>query len=456
MTTSSPALHVFIGPTLTAARVRSLGPTAIVHPPVQHGDLLRLATSPGDTVVIIDGLWHQVPPVRHKEILELLASGVTVIGAASMGALRAAELAPYGMVGVGWVYEQYASSAIDADDEVAVAHTPEGRPLSTALVCIRYALSAAADVGIITRSDVGRLLDRAQALPFQRRTWRALKYVTTGDLAEAYELARAWLDAQGPAVTNVKALDAELAIAQAVAGQLPTAVPPGWQAEPWRTSHLRRWIATYRPAAHTARASVPFLAVLNHAQLYDPAFPARWRRHVLAWIAAQSPAARNVEDQALAAAHARGLDSNALTPGQIGYWATPGEIVSLCQRELLLRILVRSARMDPTASVWPETPAEAAGLLDADTAARAAVTAWTTNERVAATGPGRTLEHLDPKRIHAHLASQWGIHPSDTAALTAAARDRGILSLPDAVEAARPFYLAARATSLTVGTTRQR
>jgi hypothetical protein len=85
----------------------------------------------------------------------------------------------------------------------------------------------------------------------------------------------------------------------------------------------------------------------------------------------------------------------------------------------------------------------------------AAVTAWTTNQQVAATGPGRTPDHLDPERIRAHLAGEWGIDPSDQAALTAAARDRGILSLPDAVEAARPFYLAAHKGRVRTVTTSQ-
>ncbi|MDN3029626.1 TfuA-like protein [Streptomyces sp. S.PB5] len=43
-----------------------------------------------DTVVLLDGLYHQVPALRHKEILALLVRGVRVIGAASLGA-------PYGL-----------------------------------------------------------------------------------------------------------------------------------------------------------------------------------------------------------------------------------------------------------------------------------------------------------------------------------------------------------------------
>ena len=54
-----------------------------------------------------------------KKIMHLIDSGVTVIGAASMGALRAAELDAYGMLGVGRIYQMYASGEICGDDEVA-------------------------------------------------------------------------------------------------------------------------------------------------------------------------------------------------------------------------------------------------------------------------------------------------------------------------------------------------
>lgn len=56
------SVHVFAGPTIPTARVSELLPDAQVHPPVRHGDLLRLQLAPGDTVLIIDGLWHQSTP----------------------------------------------------------------------------------------------------------------------------------------------------------------------------------------------------------------------------------------------------------------------------------------------------------------------------------------------------------------------------------------------------------
>ena len=53
----NPAVHVYCGPTISAAAAAALVPGAAVHPPVRHGDLLRLDPVPGMTVVIIDGVF---------------------------------------------------------------------------------------------------------------------------------------------------------------------------------------------------------------------------------------------------------------------------------------------------------------------------------------------------------------------------------------------------------------
>ncbi|MFJ7590051.1 TfuA-like protein [Streptomyces sp. NPDC097617] len=111
-------VHVFAGPTIGADRIRELVPDAVPHPPVKRGDLLRLALRPGDVALTIDGVWHQSAPIRHKDILAVLADGVTIVGA-----LRTAELAPYGMVGVGRIFEDFRAGRLDADDEVASAGT---------------------------------------------------------------------------------------------------------------------------------------------------------------------------------------------------------------------------------------------------------------------------------------------------------------------------------------------
>jgi hypothetical protein len=94
-----------------------------VLPPVAAGDLLRLSLSAGDVVGIVDGYFSQVGAVRHKEILALLSRGVRVLGAASMGALRAAELDCFGMEGIGGIYADYRDALLVADDEVALLHS---------------------------------------------------------------------------------------------------------------------------------------------------------------------------------------------------------------------------------------------------------------------------------------------------------------------------------------------
>ncbi|AQY20653.1 hypothetical protein T261_08782 [Streptomyces lydicus] len=100
-------------------------PRFITRPPVRHGDLFDASIATADTVVIIDGVYHHAPALRHKEIVWTLGRGVRVIGAASIGALRAAELIPCGMLGVGEIFHAYASGAIEGDDEVAVGQSTD-------------------------------------------------------------------------------------------------------------------------------------------------------------------------------------------------------------------------------------------------------------------------------------------------------------------------------------------
>ena len=61
---------------------------------------------------VIDGYFEVVPTVWHKEILWAMSQGIHVYGAASIGALRAAELAEFGMNGVGQIYQQYRSGEL--------------------------------------------------------------------------------------------------------------------------------------------------------------------------------------------------------------------------------------------------------------------------------------------------------------------------------------------------------
>jgi hypothetical protein len=91
-----------------------------------------------------------------------------------MGALRAAELAPFGMIGVGAIYRAFASGALVADDEVAVAHLPGEfgyQATSDALVNLRDGIARAPMLTARTRVV---LVELARARFYRERSWERL------------------------------------------------------------------------------------------------------------------------------------------------------------------------------------------------------------------------------------------------------------------------------------------
>lgn len=169
-------IYVFSGPTLSAEEGRR-EIDAVFLPPAAQGDVYRAAREEPAAIGIIDGYFERVPSVSHKEVLWAMAKGVHVFGAASMGALRAAELSLFGMEGVGDIYEAYASGEIDADDEVAVAHAAAEhgyRAQSDAMVNIRATLRAAERGNILPNGVRGDLERIAKALFYPDRCYPLL------------------------------------------------------------------------------------------------------------------------------------------------------------------------------------------------------------------------------------------------------------------------------------------
>ena len=160
---------VFLGPTLAVTEAsRILDATYL--PPAGQGDVLRAALDRPKVIVVIDGYFERIPAVWHKEILYAMAQGIHVFGASSMGALRAAELADYGMEGVGEIYEAFASGALEDDDEVAVAHASREdgfRVASDAMVNIRATFAAAS--GVLSRDTATALVAIAKGLYYPDR-----------------------------------------------------------------------------------------------------------------------------------------------------------------------------------------------------------------------------------------------------------------------------------------------
>lgn len=169
-------LAVFLGPSLAHEEARARL-CANYYPPVRMGDVYRLLATGVRRIAIIDGVFHHSTPVWQRELLAALDEGIEVVGGASMGALRAAELAPFGMRGIGTVYDWYRDGIIDGDDEVALLHTDAElgyRALSEPLVNLRYNLERACVGGVLEASVRDTLIADLQSRCFRERSWDAV------------------------------------------------------------------------------------------------------------------------------------------------------------------------------------------------------------------------------------------------------------------------------------------
>jgi hypothetical protein len=168
---------VFLGPSLARAEAERLL-DVVYRPPAEQGAVYEAATAHApDAIVLVDGVFGSAPAVRHMEVLFALSRGIRVFGASSLGALRAAELASFGMRGHGLIYRWYRRTPFLDDDEVAVAMAPAALgsvPLSEALVNIRLTLRAAERRGLLDEPARRALELVARATYFAERTYEGL------------------------------------------------------------------------------------------------------------------------------------------------------------------------------------------------------------------------------------------------------------------------------------------
>jgi hypothetical protein len=162
---------VFTGPSLPEREAKKIL-NADYHPPVGRGDILKALNDNPEVIGIIDGVFHQQPAVSHREILKALQSGITLVGGASMGALRASELDDFGMIGVGKVYKAYKTGEIESDDDVAVVFNPETMELlSEALVSMSFNFNKAWERGLISEKEFQSLIKQAKNIYYPKRNY---------------------------------------------------------------------------------------------------------------------------------------------------------------------------------------------------------------------------------------------------------------------------------------------
>jgi hypothetical protein len=178
-------------------------------PPIRRGDLSRYEET--DVLLILDGEFNQSLSVSPKEILHAVNRGQQVVGASSMGALRASELHSFGMTGVGWVYERFARCSVRHDDDVALTYNPfTMEPVTVPMVNVIYWMERAAGSGLVSRRESRAVISGARQIFFANRTEKHLIAVMDGILGA--DLVQSLIDKTGGAIPDVKELDAQDAI----------------------------------------------------------------------------------------------------------------------------------------------------------------------------------------------------------------------------------------------------
>ena len=292
---------IYLGPSLALNEAQRILPEASFRPPIALGDLMSLVDSESVpdlwAVGIVDGVFYQSQPVWHKEILHALDAGIVVLGASSMGAIRAAECDGFGMVGVGRIYRDYADGRLTDDDEVALVHgdAAAGWAAQThPLVNVRATFARAVEAGRIDTGTASLVVAAAKGLWFPERTdariLEAAQELDPGDadlVTAADVLAREYVDIKrADAVALLEAIAA--GATEDAAGRLPRRVysgmfaalrdrdrqlgPPGATA---RAEEISRYVALSHPEFPDLRdraldrLAVEALAVLNEVEVTE-------------------------------------------------------------------------------------------------------------------------------------------------------------------------------------------
>ena len=167
---------VYSGPSISPDEVRAILPDAVVMPAIKRGDLYRDRMLGFSFFLILDGVFFHELAIPPRELLDVLADGAVLVGATSMGAIRAAECWPAGMLGVGAIYRLFKRGSLRSDDEVAVAFGPVNPHLMSTvpLVNVRYAVSRAMRAGEIGQNLARNIVRSAETTFYPERNWRTI------------------------------------------------------------------------------------------------------------------------------------------------------------------------------------------------------------------------------------------------------------------------------------------
>jgi hypothetical protein len=180
---------VYLGPTLSREEAIKIL-DADYRDPAKKGDFLMLSRDSDEKkyVGFVDGVFlHDYPPSPIEVYHLATRKNIELIGASSLGALRAVELEKFGMKGIGKIFQLYKNGIINADDEVAVTFVRENNILqSEAMIDIRFNLFLAYKKGIITNQTKKRIAKIAKNIYFPFRNYEDIIKLTHQQFPSIY------------------------------------------------------------------------------------------------------------------------------------------------------------------------------------------------------------------------------------------------------------------------------
>jgi len=169
--------RVYIGPSLTVKEAEIIL-DAEYYPPIKRNDLAKIRHPKHYCIGIIDGVFHQDLAISIMEIREFIDKGGKVMGASSMGALRAMELMPMGMDGVGTIFKDYLKGKLTSDADVALAFSQEtGQALTIPTVQVAHAVKVAKMQKWLPAKMARIALSRSRTIYYAERTLQSLRNI---------------------------------------------------------------------------------------------------------------------------------------------------------------------------------------------------------------------------------------------------------------------------------------
>lgn len=202
---------VYLGPTLSRDKAIKIL-DADYRDPAKKGDFLMLSQDSDEKkyVGFVDGVFlHDYPPSPIEVYHLATRKNIELIGASSLGALRAVELEKFGMKGIGKIFQLYKNGIINADDEVAVTFVRENNILqSEAMIDIRFNLFLAYKKGIITNQTKKRIVKIAKNIYFPFRNYEDIIKLTQQQFPSIYNELESFMSYMLKNRDSLKARDA--------------------------------------------------------------------------------------------------------------------------------------------------------------------------------------------------------------------------------------------------------